>query len=158
MDIVHKYFKCRTCYVRNRTDLLKILSESNPLCTDLSDDLQVQIKESSQNQNGSLVLVWQDPDAGNDAEKKLPISFTAWLGKVSLRPFVRVESRKFFLTMLDVDAKQIEEICAKIKLEDQQNSAKSLLTNPCYKNFSMESLDARRVKEEAEKNVMEVNE
>jgi len=60
--------------------------------------------------------------------------------------------------MLDVEAKQIEEICARIKLEDQQNSAKSLLTNPCYKNFSMESVDAKRVKDEGESGVMEVNE
>ncbi len=155
---MHKYFKCRTCYIKNRSDLLKILGESNPLCADLSTDLQTQIKESSQNQNGSLVLVWEEPEASGQAEKKLPISFTAWLGKVSLRPFVRVESRKFFLTMLDVEAKQIEEICARIKLEDQQNSAKSLLTNPCYKNFSMESVDAKRVKDEGESGVMEVNE
>lgn len=101
--------------------------------------MQAQIKKSSQNQNGSLVLVWKD-EKKNDEEKRLPISFTAWLGKVSLRPFIKIEWRKFFLTMLDMEPTAIEEICARIKLEDKINSEKSLATNPqsrVYKDMGL---------------------
>ena len=64
-----------------RSDLIKILSESNPLVADLSEELQFQVKESSQNQNGSLVLVWEDPSA-IDGEKKVAnkLHSMAWQG------------------------------------------------------------------------------
>lgn len=139
LDIVQKYFNCRTVHIKQYEDIVKILSQSTPLVTDLSEEMQAQIKKSSQNQNGSLVLVWKD-EKKNDEEKHLPISFTAWLGKVSLRPFIKIEWRKFFLTMLDMEPAAIEEICARIKLEDKINSEKSLATNPqsrVYKDMGL---------------------
>ena len=135
LDIVHKYFNCRTVYLRNRDDLIKLLTESCPLQADFSEEFQIQIKENSQLQNGSLVIIYQHSNQTSEGIFQ-PINFTAWLGKVSLRPFLKADVRRFFLTILGLDQKFIEEAIAKVKLEDDTNAKKSELKNPHSKNYT----------------------
>lgn len=143
---MQKYFKCRTVYIKLYDDLVKILTQSCPLVTDLSENIQTQIKEASMNQTGSLVFVWKDSGEKGPSElKELPIMFTAWLGKVSLRPFIKVDARKFYLTLIGLDPKEVEETCAKIKKEDQINSQKSMVLNPQSKLFK--SPDSPKIEE-----------
>jgi hypothetical protein len=56
-----------------------------------------------------VIITWQDSSKKLD----LPISFTAWLGKATLRPLVNIDLRRFFLTMVGVS---IEEISKKKKV------------------------------------------
>ena len=124
---MQKYFHSRIANITDFGDLVKILSESTPLIAELTEDFQEQIKLSSQNQNGSLILSWKK------ASGDVPIAFTAWLGKATLRPLINIDARKFFMSMIGIEQAQIDEACDKIKLEDQLNSKKSLETNPQYK-------------------------
>lgn len=135
LDIVHKYFNCRTVYLRNKDDLIKLLTESCPLQCDFSDEFQAQMKENSQLQNGSLVIIYQNPEQPME-EVFQPINFTAWLGKVSLRPFLKSDVRRFYMTILGLDQKFIEEAINKVKMEDDTNAKKSELKNPHSKNYA----------------------
>ncbi len=143
MDIVLKYFNNRIIRITEFDDLVKILKESMPMTCQLSASLQANIDNQNKSQNGSLILVWQRPtpaantdsdssadDPTTTAKKSLPISFTAWLGKSTLRPLINVDTRKFFLTMIGIEQEKIDEACELIKKEDEMNSKKSLLTNP----------------------------
>lgn len=141
LDIILKYFKKRIVYINKRLDLFKILTESMPSLNELSADLQAQIKEQSDGgQCGSLILSTKSINLDEELKKllyknqnDLSISFTAWLGKTTLRPLINVNARGFFLSICGVDKVTISKFCDKIKSEDKINSQKSLETNPQYK-------------------------
>jgi hypothetical protein len=140
IDIALKYFNRRIVYISSFNDLAKILTESMPSLNELSEDLQTQIKEQSQSQLGSLIFTTKSNNKQdelfemlNRPNYHLAISFTAWLGKTSLRPFLNIHARNFFLNMCGFDKAKIDEVCEKIRQEDKMNSHKSLLKNPHYK-------------------------
>jgi hypothetical protein len=111
-----------------------------PSLNQLSEDLQNQIKEQSQSQLGSLIFTTKSNNKQdemfemlNRPNYHLAISFTAWLGKTSLRPFLNIHARNFFLNVCGFEKSKIDEVCEKIRQEDKMNSHKSLLKNPHYK-------------------------
>ena len=104
---MQKYFKRRIVYIKERKDLVKILSESMPSLNELTDELQKQIEEQCQNLAGSFILTTKLNDAESDLT---PLSFTAWLGKTTLRPLINNQSRSFFLSILGVDNEFISKL------------------------------------------------
>ncbi len=82
--------------------MVKILSESMPSLNELSDDIQKQIAEQCQEQAGSFILTTKLADTSANSNLT-PISFTAWLGKTTLRPLINNQARSFFLTIFGVD-------------------------------------------------------
>ena len=88
--------------LNNLTDLIKVLRDSTPGLIDFSEYYQEQIKEQCDSQGGSIILVWQPKDEANNSE--LPIAFTAWLGKATLRPLVNID---FCFTMVNLNPDEI---------------------------------------------------
>ena len=107
LDIVQKYFHRRIVVIKERSDLIKILSESMPSLNELSENLQKQINDQCQTQTGSLIFTTKSNNTTNDLS---PISFTAWLGKTTIRPLINIPGRKFFLTIFGVDDTQISKL------------------------------------------------
>ena len=142
MDIAHTYFARRLVRVRLLRDLVKILGESMPSLNELSPALQAEIVRQvgeQKAQSGSIILTTrptlassqqqqQEEDNENKTtttsedetvERKLGtdplISFSAWLGKTSLRPLINVQTRSFFLAMCGVD---------KVTISKENNNSK----------------------------------
>jgi hypothetical protein len=107
LDVILKYFKKRIVFIENFDDLVKILSQSMPSLNELTPELQNQISEQSNGQNGSLIFSIKSDSSDNQLSKMMErnqnISFTAWLGKTTLRPLLNVNARTFFLTMCGLD-------------------------------------------------------
>jgi tRNA (cytosine34-C5)-methyltransferase len=114
LDIILKYFKKRIVYITTFDDLIKILTQSMPSLNELSEDLQNQIKEQCDGQSGSLIFTTKSNDPKDELFKfikrnqnDVAISFTAWLGKTSLRPLINVNARSFFMSICGIDQKTI---------------------------------------------------
>ncbi|CAF0718983.1 unnamed protein product [Brachionus calyciflorus] len=143
IDIVINYFTKRLVRLKERSDLIKILSESMPSIEELSQDVQDQIKLQCNGLYGSFILTTKSETPTPGLADELSISFIAWLGKSTIRPLINVPTRSFFLTILSVDKAIIDQMTSKIKEEDRINSEKSLKTNLHYQ---------ARLKEQEEKN------
>ena len=102
-----KYFGKRIIFIENLDDLIKLLQESNPGLNDFSEDFQTKVKEKCDNQGGSVILIWQTKKEPDSKDVETPISFTAWLGKYTLRPLINIELRRFFMSMIGVDSEEI---------------------------------------------------
>ena len=99
---MQKFFLRRIVFIKERSDMIKILSESMPSLNELSDDLQQQIVDKCQNQAGSFILTTKLGD--NSTDKDLtPLSFTAWLGKTTLRPLINNQARSFYMSIFGVE-------------------------------------------------------
>ena len=107
IDIVYKYFTKRILEVHERKDFIKLLSGCNPDLDAFSEDFQKQIKECDS--VGSIIMRCYDKNTKytTNGSRSTPISFTGWLGKSTLRPFLNIQSRKFLLSLLDVDDDEI---------------------------------------------------
>ena len=106
IDIVDKYFTKRILHVHDRNDLFKLLSGCNPDSDKFSDDLQKQLKECKC--VGSIIISCHDKNTKYTTDgRSSPIQFTGWLGKSTVRPFLNIQSRKFLLTLLDIDDEEI---------------------------------------------------
>lgn len=125
LDVVLKFFKKRIVEIKNKQDLIVILSSSMPFLTDLSEDMQAKINAQCHGLVGSMIFTWNVQSTDD-----LCISFTAWIGKKSVRPLVNVQARRHYLTICGIEEDFINDACEKIKSEDQANSKKSLATNP----------------------------
>ena len=99
--------------IKERSDLIKILSESMPSLNELSEDIQKQIAEQCQEQAGSFILTTKLVETGVSSNLT-PVSFTAWLGKTTLRPLINNQARSFFLTIFGVDQAFISKRFGKI--------------------------------------------
>lgn len=143
IDIVIDYFTKRLVRIKERSDLVKILSESMPALSELSDDVQQQIKAQCNGLYGSFVLTTKPEKPSASLADELNISFIAWLGKATIRPLINVPTRNFFLTILSVDKAIIDEMTRKIKEEDRMNSEKSLKTNAQYQ-AKLKELEANK--------------
>ena len=100
LDVALKYFSKRIVTINNKSDLVKILSESTPFITELSEDITEQLKSNCDNQNGSVIFTWK-------YNTDQAIKFTAWLGKATLRPLIHLNTRAFFLSAVGVESTQI---------------------------------------------------
>lgn len=103
LDIVLKYFNKRIVSITNKDDLLKILSESMPSLNELSSELQKQINEQCDSQVGSFIMISKLAESVGNPDESQIISFTAWLGKSSVRPLINILARNFYLTIAGVD-------------------------------------------------------
>lgn len=133
LDIMLKYFTRRVMFIKERSDLINLLSNSMPYLKEFSQEFQDEISAQTQNLVGSIVMTAKSLRDGKGSELNLPISFTAWIGKASIRPLTNLHVRKFFLSLINVDQKQIDEAMDKIKAEDKANSDKSRQANPQFK-------------------------
>lgn len=76
-----------------------------------SEDFQQEIKNC--NGIGSVVIKYSTnliKDASvnsQDVEKKNTVSFIAWLGKSTMRPFLNVQARKLLLSICRVEDEEI---------------------------------------------------
>lgn len=105
VDIVVKYLTRRVVMITEKSDLIKILTEANPLVVQLSTSLQEQVKEKcGGGVCGSFVLRFALEN------NESPITFVSWLGKNSIRPLMNIQTRGFFLTVLGVDQSTISNI------------------------------------------------
>lgn len=152
IDIVINYFTKRLVRLKERSDLVKILSESMPPLSELSVDLQKQIADQCNGLYGSFVLTTRPEKPSASLADQLNISFIAWLGKASIRPLINVPTRNFFLTILSVDKAIIDQMTRKIKEEDRLNSEKSLKTNAQYQAKIKELEDEKNDGSELSKN------
>ena len=73
----------------------------------MSEKFQENLKEKSNSQGGSIILTWNLKKEDMIHQNELPIAFTAWLGKATLRPLINIDFRKFFLSMIGVDFNEI---------------------------------------------------
>lgn len=96
-----KYFTRRIVRVKEKEDLVKILTESMPNVTDLSQETQDELSEQCKGMLGSFILTTK-PEQAN-AEDDLSISFIAWLGKSTIRPLINAQTRSFFMTILGIE-------------------------------------------------------
>lgn len=144
IDIVIDYFTKRLVRLRNRSDLVKILSESMPELSELSVDVQQQIADQCNGLYGSFVLTTRPEEPSASLGHELNISFIAWLGKTTIRPLINVPTRNFFLTILSVDKAVIDEMTRKIKEEDRINSEKSLKTNAQWQAKLLEEMENKK--------------
>ena len=133
---------------------MTIVKHSNPLLTDLSAEFQEEMKVKCNSEGGSMILSYPLKDSAS-------ISFTAWLGKASVRPLINTQLRSYYMSLLGVSEAEISmnltltgpldpqsslsncsailsvcftegETCKKIKEEDQINSQRSRELNPQY--------------------------
>ena len=74
-----------------------------PSLNELTDNLQNQIAEQCQEQAGSFILTTKFTDTSSLSDSLTPVSFTAWLGKTTLRPLINNQTRRFFLSIFGVD-------------------------------------------------------
>jgi hypothetical protein len=93
--------------IHERSDFLKLVSGCNPDLDKFSEDFQRQIKEC--NGSGSVIMSCHDKDTKYTTGgcRSSPITFTGWLGKSTMRPFLNNQSRKFLLTLCDIDDDEI---------------------------------------------------
>lgn len=94
-----KCFHKRIIYIKERSDLLRLLMYSMPFTRDFSVEFQREVREQAQDLNGSLIMTVRSPDVPAD----LAISFTAWIGKMSIRPLINLHVRRFFLNLIGED-------------------------------------------------------
>ena len=77
-----------------------IIKNSNPLLVDLSAEFQEEMKLRCNSEGGSMIMSYQLKDAA-------AISFTAWLGKASVRPLINTQLRSFYMSLLGIDESEI---------------------------------------------------
>ncbi|CAF4321976.1 unnamed protein product [Adineta steineri] len=53
---------------------------------------------------------------------EVPIIFVAWRGRSSFRPFVSHSSRKFYLSLLNIDHSTINDIIEKLTIEEKASN------------------------------------
>jgi hypothetical protein len=156
VDIAKEYFGKRVLTLNNnKHDIFKLLMEC--LCD--VDKFSEEFKEKLRNVEcaGNVVLdISLKDDKIINESKQIEISFTGWLGKNSLRPFINCQTRQFYLTICGVDEKVISEAMERVKAEDQAATEKSKLNNPCCKEFNknqVEKFDQVEKEEEEDSNV-----
>jgi hypothetical protein len=111
IDIVDKYFTKRILHVHDRNDLFKLLSGCNPDSDKFTEDLIKQIKACDC--VGSIIISCHDKNTkytNSGSTRSSPIQFTGWLGKSTVRPFLNIQSRKFLLSLLDIDDEEISKL------------------------------------------------
>ena len=94
-----------------------------------SEDLQKQVESCSG--VGSIIMKCYDKNTKytkDGSSRSQPISFTGWLGKTTIRPFLNLQSRKFLLTLCDINDEEIDKLCEAVRLQDQTNTNKSRTT------------------------------
>jgi hypothetical protein len=111
-----KYFNRRIIYIKDKSDLLALLTNSMPFLKEFTEQFQEEIARQTENQVGSLIMTIKTPkhlaasdDTADLVENDLPISFTAWVGKLSIRPLINLHVRRFFLNLINVDQAIISE-------------------------------------------------
>jgi hypothetical protein len=66
---------------------------------ELSEEFQTELKENcEEGSQGSIIINWI-----KQADNDFQISFTAFMGRTTLRPLVNVQTRSFYLTMLGLE-------------------------------------------------------
>jgi hypothetical protein len=103
-----KYFNRRIIYIKERSDLLNLLLNSMPFLKEFTQEFQNEISRQTENQVGSLIMTIKTPEnfkseGGAQLDNELPLSFTAWVGKASIRPLINIHVRRFFLGLVNVD-------------------------------------------------------
>jgi hypothetical protein len=101
-----KYFNRRIIFIKQRSDLLNLLTNSMPYLREFTENFQNEISKQTENQVGSLIMTIKTPEhlrTEATPENELPLSFTAWVGKLSIRPLINIHVRRFFLGLVNVD-------------------------------------------------------
>lgn len=114
--IINKYFSARRIQLE-QSDLLVLLSHTHTQFANLSESIQKQIQTISQ-ELGSVICSLTI----KLHELEIPIVFVSWRGRNSLRPFVSHSSRKFYLSLCNIDQTIINEILEKLKIEEKLNN------------------------------------
>ncbi len=72
-----------------------------PYLREFTPEFQAEISRQTENLVGSLIMTYKEVNSDS------PVSFTAWVGKASIRPLINIHVRRFFLTLLNVDLASI---------------------------------------------------
>lgn len=113
ITIINKYFSARRIQL-DQSDLITLLSHTHTQYVNLSESIQKQIQTISQDLGSiicSLTIKLH--------ELEIPIMFISWRGRNSLRPFVGHSSRKFYLSLCNIDQTIINDILEKLKIEEK---------------------------------------
>lgn len=100
-----------------QSDLLTLLSHTHTQFANLSESIQKQIQTISQ-ELGSVICSLTI----KLHELEIPIVFVSWRGRNSLRPFVSHSSRKFYLSLCNIDQTIINEVIEKLTIEEKLNN------------------------------------
>ncbi|CAF0962405.1 unnamed protein product [Rotaria sordida] len=117
--IINKYFSKRRIQLEQQ-DLLILLSHAHTQFANLSQSVQNQIQNIS-NDLGSVICLFNIKQHDLD----IPIIFVSWRGRSSFRPFVSHSSRKFYLSLCNIDQMTINDIINKLTIEEKTNNKKN---------------------------------
>ena len=99
-----KYFNKRIIHVKEKSDLMKLLMFSMPFLKEFTEEFQNEINNHTGGFVGSLIMTTNPPGQTKATDDdSVPISFTAWVGKASIRPLINIHHRRFFLNLVNVD-------------------------------------------------------
>ncbi|CAF1130463.1 unnamed protein product [Adineta steineri] len=114
--IVNKYFTKRRIVIEEQ-DLINFLSHAFTHYANVSQSVQKQLENMSQDL-GSTICTFTI----KQHNLEVPIIFVAWRGRSSFRPFVSHSSRKFYLSLLNIDHSTINDIIEKLTIEEKASN------------------------------------
>ncbi|CAF4011319.1 unnamed protein product [Rotaria sp. Silwood2] len=120
ITIINNYFSKRRIQLE-KEDLLILLSHAHTQFANLSESVQNQIQNISDNL-GSVICSYNIKKHDLD----IPIIFVSWRGRSSFRPFVSHSSRKFYFALCNIDQMTINEIINKLTIEEKTTNNKKI--------------------------------